>query len=218
MAATTTKSTDVEKTRIMLGLLESVQRGDIYSQRRLASDLGIALGLVNAYLKRCVTKGLVKVGEAPARRYAYYLTPQGFAEKSRLTVEYLSYSFSLFRQAKNDCTAVLQVALARDLKQIAFVGVSDLAEIAAICSLDCGIASVAIIDGHSELARFAGMPVVKCFENVDSRVDAVLITDMKDPLGQTQAAIAHFGLSRVLVPALLDARIPKSAGDAGDLT
>ena len=58
MAGGTTKSTETEKTRIMLGLLESVQRGEAHSQRRLASELGIALGLVNAYLKRCINKGL----------------------------------------------------------------------------------------------------------------------------------------------------------------
>ncbi len=99
---------NAEASRIMLGLLDAVEQDRAQSQRHLASELGIALGLVNAYLKRCVKKGLVKIGEAPARRYAYYLTPQGFAEKSRLTVEYLSYSFSFFRQAKTDCSALLQ--------------------------------------------------------------------------------------------------------------
>src|ERR1700732_1703794 len=108
MAAGTSKSAEAEKTRIMLGLLESVQRGDAHSQRRLAAELGIALGLVNAYLKRCIKKGLIKVSEAPARRYAYYLTPKGFAEKSRLTVEYLSDSFNLFRLARADCSAEFQ--------------------------------------------------------------------------------------------------------------
>src|SRR3972149_9861076 len=85
--ANVSQEDDAEKARVMLGLLESVERDGGQSQRRLASELGIALGLVNAYLKRCIKKGLVKVSEAPARRYAYYLTPQGFAEKSRLTVE-----------------------------------------------------------------------------------------------------------------------------------
>jgi Winged helix-turn-helix DNA-binding len=46
-----------EETRLLLGLLESVERGEVKSQRRLASELGIALGLVNAYLKRCMRKG-----------------------------------------------------------------------------------------------------------------------------------------------------------------
>ena len=47
----------------------------------LAAELGMAVGLVNAYLNRCIQKGLVKATQAPARRYAYYLTPQGFARK-----------------------------------------------------------------------------------------------------------------------------------------
>src|SRR5262250_3024708 len=101
-----------EDDRIVLNLLNSVDDG-AQSQRRIAEDLGIALGLVNAYLKRCVKKGLVKVSQAPARRYAYYLTPRGFTEKSRLTVEYLSYSFALFRRAKADCMATLESARER---------------------------------------------------------------------------------------------------------
>ena len=66
---------NAEASRIMLGLLDAVEQERAHSQRHLASELGIALGLVNAYLKRCMNKGLVKVREAPARRYAYYLTP-----------------------------------------------------------------------------------------------------------------------------------------------
>src|SRR5450432_3701377 len=100
------KDPEEDNQRIMLGLLQSVERDGGQSQRRLAAELGIALGLVNAYLRRCIKKGLVKVSEAPARRYAYYLTPHGFTEKSRLTVEYLSSSFSFFRRAKADCAPV----------------------------------------------------------------------------------------------------------------
>ena len=85
-----------QNNQIVLGLLEAVERESAQSQRRLAAELGIALGLVNIYLKRCVNKGLLKMAQAPARRYAYYLTPQGFAEKARLTLEYMSYSFELF--------------------------------------------------------------------------------------------------------------------------
>src|ERR1700743_847632 len=101
---------DHENERIVLDLLTSGEHDGDRSQRHIAAELGIALGLVNAYLKRCVKKGLVKVYDAPARRYAYYLTPQGFAEKSRLTVQYLSDSFSFFRMAKGDCAQVFEQA------------------------------------------------------------------------------------------------------------
>src|SRR6202167_5633319 len=124
---------EFKKARVMLGLLESVERDGAQTQRRLAGEVGVALGLLNAYLRRCINKGLVKVREAPARRYAYYLTPQGFAEKSRLTAEYLSYSFTFFRRARADCTAALDIAKRRGWSRIVLAGVSDLAEIAAIC-------------------------------------------------------------------------------------
>src|SRR3974390_141139 len=109
---------NAEASRIMLGLLDAVEQERAHSQRHLASELGIALGLVNAYLKRCMKKGLVKVREAPARRYAYYLTPQGFAEKSRLTVEYLSHSFGFYRQAKTDCSGLFRGAEASGGKNV----------------------------------------------------------------------------------------------------
>ena len=87
---------------ILLGLLDAVERDGRRSQRGFASELDIALGLVNAYLARCIKKGWVKARGAPGRRYFYYLTPRGFAEKSRLTVQFLTSSFGFFREAKQD--------------------------------------------------------------------------------------------------------------------
>src|SRR5665213_4362318 len=148
-----------EDERIVLNLLNSVDDG-AQSQRRIAEELGIALGLVNLYLKRCVKKGLVKVGQAPARRYAYYLTPQGFAEKSRLTVEYLSSSFSFFRQAKADCASVFQLAREQNFQNLVLYGRSDLAEIAILSAVDCGVSIVAIVDQNANEVPFVGKQVV----------------------------------------------------------
>ncbi len=49
---------------IVLGLLTSIERDSAITQRKLAGDLGIALGLANSYLRRCVRKGLVKMSQA----------------------------------------------------------------------------------------------------------------------------------------------------------
>ena len=203
----TARSEESDNARIVLGLLESVERDGAQSQRKLASDLGIALGLVNAYLKRCVKKGLLKIGQAPARRYAYYLTPHGFAEKSRLTVEYLSTSFSFFRHAREDCATVLEAAHAAGWNRVALVGVSDLAEIATICALERGITIVAVVDAKSANDRFVGTPVVKSLGAVPGGFDALVITDLQATRESVQAVIAEFDAERVLVPALLGIRI-----------
>ena len=88
------------ESEITLGLLNAVHDNNTITQRSMASDLGIALGLANAYLKRCIRKGFIKVQQIPSNRYSYYLTPQGFAEKTRLTADYLTYSFTFFRRAR----------------------------------------------------------------------------------------------------------------------
>jgi DNA-binding MarR family transcriptional regulator len=198
-----------ENLMIMLGILESVERGGGQSQRHLAAELGVALGLVNAYLKRCVKKGLVKVSEAPARRYAYYLTPHGFSEKSRLTVQYLSQSFGFFRRAKSDCSLLLQAAERKGIRRILLAGKSDLAEITAICALDHGIDIVAVLDPQVTDARFIGLPVYSSYDAVSEQFDAVLITDMFNARKSADLAFARFGADRVLIPELLRVRIVK---------
>jgi DNA-binding MarR family transcriptional regulator len=205
---------DHENERIVLDLLTSVEHDGERSQRRIAAELGIALGLVNAYLKRCVKKGLVKVHDAPARRYAYYLTPNGFAEKSRLTIQYLSDSFSFFRLAKADCAHVHEAAKARGFRRLVLTGKSDLAEIAILCAVEAAVTVVAIVDPRSDDARFIGVDVVKCYADVTEKFDAVIVTDVTGAQSSFDAAVAACGADRVLVPALLGLRPSTTAGSS----
>src|SRR6185437_11132248 len=117
----------------------------------------------------------------PARRYTYYLTPQGFAEKSRLTVDYLSSSFSFFRRARADCMAALEGAKQQGWSRIVLAGASDLAEIAAICALECGITIIATVDPQATQPQLMGAPIYRSFEDVAEDFDGVLITDLKAP-------------------------------------
>lgn len=202
-----------EDDRIVLSLLNSVDDG-ASSQRRIAAELGIALGLVNAYLKRCIKKGLVKVGEAPARRYAYYLTPHGFAEKSRLTVEYLSTSFSFFRQAKADCVKVLEVAKARNFQNLVLSGKSDLAEIAIFSAIESGVSIVAVVDKEAGSVPFVGKDVVAAYDKVVTAFDAVIVTDVINSKPAFDEAVKLFGAQRVLVPSLLGLNVSERQGAA----
>jgi predicted transcriptional regulator len=205
--------TEHENERIVLGLLRSVETDGARSQRRIAAELGIALGLVNAYLKRCVKKGLVKVSDAPARRYAYYLTAQGFSEKSRLTVQYLSDSFSFFRKAKADCTLVFEEAAVRGFKRLVLAGKSDLAEIAILCAVEAGAAVIAIVDPRSESGRFVGMEVFASYSDVKAGFDAIIVTDVARAQASYEQAVGACGEDRVLVPALLGLRPQKGTED-----
>ncbi len=207
---------------LMLGLLSAVERDSAVTQRHLARELGIALGLANAYLRRCATKGLIKIRQAPLNRYAYYLTPRGFAEKSRLTAEYLAFSLDFFRRARRDCTALLQACDARGWRRVALAGAGELAEIAVLGATETEVEIVAVIDDSG--ARCAGKPVLRDLAAAlalgEGRLDAVIVTDARAPQARFDAmlaAAAERGIAaeRILAPELLRITLrPRRAGRA----
>jgi len=172
MASDRDKSSDQT---ILLGLLDAVERGDV-TQRGLSRELGIAVGLVNSYVRRCIKTGLIKVQQIPPRRYGYYLTPKGFVEKSRLVASYFVHSFDFFRRARASCEAILLNATKAGHKRIGLVGSSELAEIAVIVATEIDVQIVAIIDSNLKKPRILGIPAVKEAAAAVKDVDAVMIT------------------------------------------
>ena len=187
---------------ITLGLLDAVHQNSSVSQRSLAAELGIALGLTNAYLKRCVRKGLVKIRAAPANRYAYYLTPKGFAEKSKLTARYLSGSFSFYRRARGQCDALLAASADAGWRKVALYGVGDLAEIAVLCAMRHRIEVVGIADGDAKIDLFLDLVVARNLAGLP-QIDGALLTDSLRPQKSFELLSQQIAPDRILVPALL---------------
>lgn len=84
-------------------------RPDI-SQRALSRELGMSLGRVNYCLAALSEKGLVKIRNFRASdrkmRYAYVLTPQGIAEKARLTRGFLARKLVEYEALQAEIEAV----------------------------------------------------------------------------------------------------------------
>ncbi len=166
--------------RVLLALLTSVDKDKNVTQRRLARELGVAVGLVNAYLNRCARKGWVKMRDAPARRYAYYLTPQGFAEKSRLTAEYLRVSLSFFRDAREQARELLQDCRERGWTRIAVYGANDLSEIVLLTARECDVAAVGVVDPERAGRSLVGITVAASLNDLPKH-DALVFADLHHP-------------------------------------
>ncbi len=195
---------EVQESRIVLSLLDAVSRDSTITQRSIADRLGIAVGLVNAYVRRCVEKGFIKITTAPLRRYAYYLTPVGFAEKSRLTMEYLATSLEFFRKARKECGTLLLDCHRNGWNRVVLLGAGELAEIAILSALEAKAEIVAVVDETRVGESCAGHTVTAA----PPAFDAVLVTDTRRP-GESIAVglglIRSAGLDdeRLLVPRLL---------------
>ena len=187
---------------LTLEILEAIEQRDNVTQRHLADQLGVALGLANSYLKRCVRKGLVKIHQAPANRYLYYLTPKGFAEKSRLTAQYLTYSFDFYRKAGDSCNEVMQKAHDNGWNKILFCGVSEMAEIASLKMHKHGLTHIATYDPYSGLSHFLGQSVYKSIEEIPD-IDAGILTSLADISGIYPRISKILVKEKILIPSIL---------------
>ena len=169
---------------LTLEILETIEKDSGVTQRHLATNLGVALGLANSYLKRCARKGLIKIHQAPANRYLYYLTPKGFTEKSRLTAKYLSSSFEFYRRASDSCKEVLDHCNKKGWHKIVLCGYSELAEIALLRAQEHGqestIEIIGIFDPEQSGKSRLGLPVWTAIQQLPFH-DAMILTAFNNP-------------------------------------
>jgi len=187
---------------LTLEILQTIEEKNDVTQRHLADNLGVALGLANSYLKRCVKKGLIKIHQAPANRYFYYLTPKGFAEKSRLTAEYLTSSFDFYRKAGHSVSELFAECEKRGWRRIAFCGVSELAEIASLRVHDHDLEHVITLDPTARADRYLGKPLRQGLDGQEE-VDAWLVTSLKNAAGVVEQLTGYVPEERILVPSIL---------------
>ena len=145
-------------------ILDRIETDGEVSQRDLAEELGVALGMVNAYIKRCVRTGLVKIHQVPPRRYRYYLTPQGFAEKSRLTAQYLRDSFGALRRGLSSFDRLYGDLAQAGVSRVILVGDDEMLEVGILASLSTGVEVVGVWNPLGESHAVRGV------EPVDPRV------------------------------------------------
>ena len=187
---------------LTLEILETICVQSDVTQRHLARRTGIALGLANSYLKRCVRKGLIKVHQAPANRYLYYLTPKGFAEKGRLTAHYLSNSFEFYRRAGQSCAELFDECRRKSWGRITLCGASDLAEIASVRAIEHGINIESVYEPGGQRKRFLNHRVV---DNIDAcrTSDGWMLTDLVNPQETYEYLLENLPGERIVVPEIL---------------
>jgi DNA-binding MarR family transcriptional regulator len=161
-----------------LQILEEIDNGYSPSQRDLARKLDISLGLVNSFIRRLASKGYVKITTIPRNRVRYMLTPQGFAEKSRLTYKFIQYSYRFYKKALRSLQDILDEFQKRGGKKVAFYGANDLAEIAFISLKGTDVQLVGIGDDSKRGEKFLGHTIMSMADLDALEFDMIIITSI----------------------------------------
>jgi DNA-binding MarR family transcriptional regulator len=164
-----------------LQILTELSTNDSLTQRDLSSRLGIALGLVNSYIKNLAAKGFITVKSIPPRRYVYYLTPKGFAEKTRLTYDLLHDYTRIFREARASLKGLFAELSAGGVRRIVFAGADEVAEIAFLTLQEtelelAGVVDAAVTEEGAKAKKFFGNSIRPVREIGAMSYDCIVIT------------------------------------------
>jgi DNA-binding MarR family transcriptional regulator len=177
---------DQDKLRT-LKLLEAIDSAAPPTQRELARDLNISLGLVNAFIKRLAKKGYFKITTIPKKRAKYLLTPKGALEKSRLTYEYIRYSVGFYREIREMLVNLFGRLEREGVEQIALYGCGEVAELAHLFLQNTSIKLAGVFDQKPDGRKFFGYRVKSHEQLVNDGCEYILLT-------QTEDIQSHFDL------------------------
>ncbi len=87
-------------------VLRKINKKSDVTQRELSNSLGLSLGKINYCLSALKDKGFIKIQNFKKSKnklkYMYVLTPEGIAEKSKLTLNFMKQKMREYEDLKKD--------------------------------------------------------------------------------------------------------------------
>lgn len=150
-------------------ILSLVSAATPVTQRLLARDLGVALGLANQVVRRLIDRGWIEICRDRRRACRYRVTPGGFREKARLEAARLEETISLFAETRDRLRDALRQLAAEwpagdsaskgnGAKRVVLYGHGEMAQIAYLAMCDTDLQLVGVVDDCGG-RTFLGLPV-----------------------------------------------------------
>lgn len=121
-------------------LLDELAHDPLATQANLSNRLGIAVGSVNWYIKRLVSRGWVKVSHLSRTRLQYDLTSEGMAVFAERALQYAKDSLSVYKAFRQKAKAMVGQLKAEGVTQVYLDGGDeDIMDILRLTCLEAGL-------------------------------------------------------------------------------
>lgn len=157
-------------------ILDHIEQTPLVTNRKVATKLGVSVKLTHELLSQLVHKGWVHIHKHHARRWDYFLTPSGIAEKARLAYEFMGFTMQFYREARRRSSQVLLDARKAGVARVAFLGAGELAEIAYLGVQEHKLQLTDVFDDVRAGQEFLGLKVRPLAELPRSAAQKVLVT------------------------------------------
>jgi DNA-binding MarR family transcriptional regulator len=196
--------TEDKKIAIEHGILDLIEKDGRVTQTELSRSLRVSIGLVNAYLKRLINKGYVKVSNVKTSTIKYMLTPEGLTQKYHLTRSYMAHSLDFYRKIKVAVEHRLVRLKLEEVRTVVFVGSGEIAEIMYLYLGDTKIKLLAVFDDieGEEGRMFFGYeikPVNQISEYLSNNgVDKILINHFEE-VDNKEKQVLSLGIEQKMI-------------------
>jgi DNA-binding MarR family transcriptional regulator len=193
-------------------ILGRVAGGRKLNQRMLAGELGVALGLANAHIRRCIDDGLVETTPGKSKRRDYTLTPAGARELARLQARHVVEQSADIGRVVASFDRVFTKLVADSAKKVILCGGDGLADIGVLCSLAAGIKPIGVWRHAAAPRSIRGVPGIVLETTVNA--DAVVLSVAHNASSVYHALRRRLPAERIVIPDILEFD-PSPVGDAG---
>jgi len=134
-----------------LRLFEALTSTENQSQRQIASNLKISLGLVNALIKSFVRKSYFEINPKPESTPKYLITPAGVAERSRLNYKYIHHAIELYKEIQKRIDNLFSTLNFNGKNQVVLYGSGELSIMVRDRMKEHNITLLSIVDNEKKL-------------------------------------------------------------------
>jgi DNA-binding MarR family transcriptional regulator len=120
-------------------LLNEIANDSMVTQANLSNRLGIAVGSVNWYIKRLVTRGWVKVSHLNRTRLKYDLTTEGMSVFTQRALLYARDSLKVYGDLRQKAKVLVQDLKQKNIKEVYIDGQDEMSDILRLTCIEAGI-------------------------------------------------------------------------------
>jgi DNA-binding MarR family transcriptional regulator len=123
-------------------LLNEIGQDSLVTQANLSDRLGIAIGSVNWYIKRLVSRGWVKVSHLDRTRLKYDITPEGMSVFTQRALLYARDSLKVYGDFRKKAKVLVEELKQKGVEQVNIEGDDEIVDILRLTCIEEGMRMV----------------------------------------------------------------------------
>lgn len=120
-------------------LLEAISDDETVTQANLATHLGIAVGSVNWYIKRLISRGYLKATRMDRTRLRYNLTTEGMSAFTRNATQYMKDSLRIYKDLRQEAQKAVDEMRNQGISHVHLQGDDEIMDILKLTCIEAGI-------------------------------------------------------------------------------